>query len=134
MLLLALVILYTVGHADLFYLLRVDAHILPIPTTAEGFQSLVAKSEFTLRQSFASMICFWTCLWMVKASFLAFFYPLSEGLIWDRRLWYAVTTFVCLSYIAIIVDYPLTCGNVKNNFRFGLSHPPKKNVFPFSIV
>jgi hypothetical protein len=55
---------------------------------------------------------------MVKASFLTFFYPLSEGLIWDRRLWYAVVAFVSLSYIAIIIDFPLTCGtDARNNFR-----------------
>lgn len=118
LLLIALAVLYTVGHKDLFYVLRIAAGQLPPPTTEAGLQDLIAKSEFVLKQSFASMICFWSCLWTVKASFLAFFYQLSDGLIWDRRLWYAVAIFVSLSYIAIIIDFPLTCGNVENNFKF----------------
>lgn len=118
LLLIALASLYTVGHSDLYYLIRISAGLIPPPTTAEGLEGLVTKAEFTLKQSFACMICFWSCLWMVKASFLTFFYPLSEGLIWDRRLWYAVVTFVSLSYIAIIIDFPLTCGpDARNNFR-----------------
>jgi hypothetical protein len=128
--LIALAALYTRGHKDLFYIMRVAAGQLPPPTTTEGLQSLVAQSEFFMKQSFASMICFWTCLWMVKASFLSFFYPLSEGLIWERRLWYAVVAFVSLSYIAIIIDFPLTCGNVENNFKFGSSSPLRTSSRP----
>jgi hypothetical protein len=128
LLLIALGTLYTVGHADLFELIRIAAGLIPPPTTAAGFEVLIAKTEFTLKQSFASMICFWSCLWMVKASFLTFFFPLSKGLVWDRRLWYAVTTFVILAYIAIIIDFPLTCGNVENNFKFGLSTHPMHHL------
>ena len=122
LLLIALGTLYTVGHADLFEMIRMAAGLIPDPTTLPEYETVVDKTEFVLKQSFASMICFWSCLWMVKASFLTFFFPLSKGLIWDRRLWYAVTAFVCLSYIAIIIDFPLTCGNVENNFKFSLSH------------
>lgn len=122
LLLVALAVLYTVGHGPLFYVLRIAAGVIAAPTTEAGLLDLVSKAEFILKQSFAGMICFWSCLWMVKASFLTFFYPLSEGLIWDRRLWYAVVTFVTLSYIAIMIDFPLTCGNGKDNFKFGSSY------------
>ncbi|RFU24353.1 hypothetical protein B7463_g11986, partial [Scytalidium lignicola] len=118
LLLIALAVLYTLGHKDLFYVLRIAAGQLSPPTTEAGLQDLIVKSEFVLKQSFASMICFWSCLWTVKASFLTFFYPLREGLTWDRRLWYTVVVFVSLSYITIIIDFPLTCGNVENNFKF----------------
>jgi hypothetical protein len=127
-LLVALVVIYTVGHGDLFYEIRIAAGLLPPPSTEAGLQGLIDKADVTLKQSFASLICFWSCLWMVKASFLTFFYSLSDGLIWDRRLWYAVVAFVSLSYIAIVIDFTLTCGNPKNNFKSGLSYPSNENT------
>lgn len=124
-LLLTLASLYTYGAHEMFYLIRLTAGLLPMPATEAESLAMIAKTEFFLRQSFAGMMVFWTSLWTVKASFLAFFYPLSNGLPWDRRFWWGVSTIVLLTYIAIMIDFSLVCGSdISNNFTLGKCAKP----------
>ncbi len=82
-------------------------------------QTFKPNVEIFRKLEFAVILCFWTCLWTVKASFLAFFYPLSNGLRTDRILWYCVTGFIVLGYIASVISYPIAC----HEFGYGLSRP-----------
>ncbi len=44
-------------------------------------------------------VCCWTQLWLVKASFLAFFYTLFYGLPQYRKAWWVVVIFTVLAYL-----------------------------------
>lgn len=72
----------------------------------EGFAD---RASVYLKCQFASTVLFWSCLWAVKACFLAFFYRLTDQLIWPRRFWWAIATFTVLSYIGAIITYPVSC-------------------------
>lgn len=109
-LLIASAVMYTIILKPVYQLSRVASGITPPPTTLEGGAKFTADTNLYMRVQFALTLAFWTCLWVVKASFLAFFYPLSNGLKWDRRLWYAVTAFCVIGYIACVVSYPVSCS------------------------
>lgn len=109
LLLLASAIMYTVALHPMYAVSRVGAGLIPVPT-GEAMLEFVAQTNLYLRLQFAITLAFWTCLWCVKASFLAFFYPLSNGLLWDRRLWWAVAGFASLAYVACAISYPISCS------------------------
>lgn len=67
------------------------------------------RASYYLRCQFASIMIFWACLWSVKASFLAFFYRLTERLVWSRRAWWVVTTVTALAFIGSIVSAVASC-------------------------
>ncbi|KAH7417947.1 hypothetical protein BKA64DRAFT_761729 [Cadophora sp. MPI-SDFR-AT-0126] len=74
--------------------------------------TLILKPVFRLSRvaSVRYNLAFWTCLWVVKPTFLAFFFPLSNGLVWARRSWYAVAAFCVGGYIACVVSYHVSCS------------------------
>ena len=59
-----------------------------------------------LRIQFALIVLFWTCLWAVKAAFLAFYKTLFDNgfLGWQKVAWWIVVVFTFLSYV---VNWPL---------------------------
>ena len=71
--------------------------------------AFLARASFYLKCQFASTIMFWSCLWSVKASFLAFFRQLTAGLKWPRMAWWVVTVITTLAYIGSIITYPVSC-------------------------
>ncbi|KAK0258033.1 hypothetical protein LTR91_005757 [Friedmanniomyces endolithicus] len=71
--------------------------------------AFMMRVSFYLKCQLASTILFWSCLWSVKASFLAFFRQLSEGLRWPRRAWWAVTIITTMSFMGSVVTYPVSC-------------------------
>ncbi|KAF2668646.1 hypothetical protein BT63DRAFT_440766 [Microthyrium microscopicum] len=64
-----------------------------------------------MKLQFTEMVVFWTCLWMVKASFLSFFIRLTTGLPLYRRIWYATVVLTSAGYIAAMITYPLSCSS-----------------------
>ncbi|KAK9785644.1 putative Integral membrane protein [Seiridium cardinale] len=56
------------------------------PITA-GFMD---RASIYLKLQFTSTVLFWTCLWTVKACFLAFFRRLTAQLKWPSRAWLAI--------------------------------------------
>ncbi|TKA77897.1 hypothetical protein B0A55_03341 [Friedmanniomyces simplex] len=75
----------------------------------EPTPAFLIRASFYLKCQFASTVLFWSCLWSVKASFLAFFRQLSEGLAWPRRAWWAVTTITMMAFLGSIITYPVSC-------------------------
>jgi hypothetical protein len=67
------------------------------------------RASLYLKCQFASTILFWSCLWIVKACFLAFFYRLTNQLKWPRIYWWAVVAFTILSYVGAVITYPVSC-------------------------
>jgi hypothetical protein len=67
-----------------------------------------ANSTFYLKCQFVSTMLFWSSLWMVKASFLAFFWRLTHQLHAVRNVWWAVAVVTALSYIGCVITYPVS--------------------------
>ncbi|PVH83588.1 hypothetical protein DL98DRAFT_585477 [Cadophora sp. DSE1049] len=110
LLLIASAIMYTIILKPVYRLSRVASGISPAPTDAIGGAKFVSDTNFYMRVQFAITLAFWTCIWVVKSSFLAFFFPLSDGLVWARRFWHAVAAFCVGGYIACVVSYPVSCS------------------------
>lgn len=76
------------------------------------------RASFYLKCQFASTILFWSCLWAVKACFLAFFRRLTSQLKWPRRAWWAIVSTTALAYCGSVMTYPLAC----TSFVLGTIH------------
>lgn len=68
---------------------------------------------------FAIIGIFWSVLWSVKASFLALFWMISNGLPRYRRVWWATVVFAALAYIGCWIGSVYTCHPPSNYFKFG---------------
>lgn len=68
---------------------------------------------------FAIIGVFWSVLWSVKASFLALFWMISNGLPRYRRVWWATVVFAAVAYIGCWVASVYTCHPPSNYFKFG---------------
>ncbi|KAK5740537.1 hypothetical protein LTR17_004574 [Elasticomyces elasticus] len=75
----------------------------------EATLAFLARASLYLKLQFTSTLLFWSCLWSVKASFLAFFRQLTEGLNYPRRAWYAITAITTMAFIGSIITYPVSC-------------------------
>lgn len=73
--------------------------------------SFMSDSSFYLKMQFALTILYWSCLWAVKACFLAFFYRLTTGLQYCRWAWYAIVVVTTVSYIGCVITYPVSCSS-----------------------
>ncbi|OBT54457.1 hypothetical protein VE04_05068 [Pseudogymnoascus sp. 24MN13] len=82
-------------------------------------EETMASGNTYMRYEFTIIGLFWTVLWLVKASFLAFFYKLFDGLQGYRRLWWAVVVFAFLSYVGCWIVSINVCHPAKNYFIFG---------------
>lgn len=71
--------------------------------------SFVQRGSNYIKCQFASTLLFWTCLWSVKASFLAFLHRLTKQLNGPRRVWWLIVGFTVLTIIASIISYPMAC-------------------------
>jgi hypothetical protein len=69
---------------------------------------------------FAIIGIFWSVLWSVKASFLALFWMISDGLPRYRRVWWATVVFAALAYIGCWVGSVYTCHPPSDYFNFGM--------------
>jgi hypothetical protein len=69
--------------------------------------------SYFMKLQFAETIIFWTCLWLVKASFLAFFHRLTNNLRLYIRAWWCIVIFTAIAYIISMITYPLSCSSFK---------------------
>lgn len=70
------------------------------------FASLVKFLKF----QFGETLIFWTCLWAVKASFLAFFKRLTDNVKGHYLAWWIITVITGLAYIGCVITYPVSCS------------------------
>jgi hypothetical protein len=62
---------------------------------------------------------FWSVLWSVKASFLALFWMISNGLPVYRRAWWCTVVFTSLAYIGCWIGSVWTCHPPSSYFKIG---------------
>ena len=108
-------VLSTLQSPSLYYLENVGVGNVPTgaPLLREG--NIYVKYEFVI------IGLFWTVLWCVKASFLALFYRLFDGLPGYRRWWWAVVVFASLAYVGCWIASVYTCHPPSTYFHFGTS-------------
>jgi hypothetical protein len=73
--------------------------------------TILDTATLFMKYQLTTVILFWSCLWSVKGSFLAFFYGLTRNLKSQRIMWYAVTTFTVIAYIGCIISNELSCSS-----------------------
>jgi hypothetical protein len=64
-----------------------------------------------LKYQFAQSMIFWTCLWSVKASFLAFFLRLTHNVRGHYVAWWIIVVITTLAYIGCVISYPVSCSD-----------------------
>ena len=72
-----------------------------------------------VRYEFNTIALFWTVLWGVKASFLALYWQLFQGLRVYQRWWYAVAVFFFGAYIGCWIASALNYHPASMYFHFG---------------
>jgi hypothetical protein len=95
-----------------------------------GFQGLfplgaefLAQGNNYVRYEFVSIGLFWSITWLVKASFLAFYWKLLEGLFSYHKIFYVICVFTFLTYVGCWVSSVLNCAPVSDYWRFGMFSP-----------
>ena len=88
-------------------LLVSSGKLFPIPVT------LASDTETYLRASVAVIIFFYSSLWFVKFSFLAFFRRLGLNVRGQKALWWTITAITVASWIASLgtLEYHCLIGN-----------------------
>ncbi|KAH9909907.1 hypothetical protein F4778DRAFT_775815 [Xylariomycetidae sp. FL2044] len=69
--------------------------------------SILNSAASALHGTLASYVVLWTCLWLIKVSFMIFFYPMGRHMKSQRILWRGVLAFIVVSYFVCIgvLDY-----------------------------
>jgi hypothetical protein len=106
-----LAIFILIGNTVLTQLMAPPMYkILDVSTgRAQPGASFMARSSFYLKAQFASTVLFWSCLWAVKGTFLAFFRRLTNQTKWPRIAWWVVVAITVLAYIGSVITYPVSC-------------------------
>ena len=106
-------ILQTLQAPYAYDLARLGAGLAPYDTAMYNSGQAYVRYEFTI------IGLFWTVLWLVKGSFLAFFYKLFDGLPTYRRMWWIVVVFAFLSYAGCWILSINVCHPPSSYFTFG---------------
>ena len=72
--------------------------------------SILSQIGGYIKLQFAATMLFWTCLWLVKASFLSFFKRLTTNVRGHQIAWWVIVVIVTLSYIGAAITYPVSCS------------------------
>ena len=95
----------------------------PPPETIEeqlAAKAMLDKIVFYIKLQFTETMLFWTCIWLVKASFLAFFKRLTTNVKGHAIAWWVITVITGLSYIGAAITYPVSCSKFQ---------PGEQNLF-----
>ena len=77
-----------------------------------------------LKFQFAASMIFWTCVWSVKASFLAFFKRLTTNVKGHYAAWWVILVITVLAYIGCVITYPVSCSDFSPSKLAFLSQEP----------
>ena len=74
-----------------------------------------------LRYQFAIIILFWTAIWFVKGSFLAFYQTMFSGQFvgWQRTAWYLVAGLCATTWVGNVILQFFACAPFKTYFVIG---------------
>lgn len=102
----------------------------PPPTTPEAQLAafnMLQKIVFYIKLQFTETMLFWTCLWLVKASFLAFFKRLTTNVKGHYVAWWIIAVITGLSYIGAAITYPVSCSK----FQPGKCNPRQDDEWKY---
>lgn len=105
--------LQTHQTASLYYIDDVAAGIVPVGP------ELIQEGDVYVRYEFPIIGLMWTVLWCVKASFLALFWRLFDGLPRYRRVWWGVSIFAFFAFVGCWIGSAWTCHPPSVYFAFG---------------
>ena len=111
--LLASDVINTAMLSQTYIIQNVDFYHLPEPTHYQAIADLYAKYQW------AVAYLFFTGIWAVKGSFLAYYDDLTKRLTSFRRAWWVTILFTILTYIGSLFAYAFLDGvkfktNLKN--------------------
>ncbi|KAG0645363.1 hypothetical protein D0Z07_9041, partial [Hyphodiscus hymeniophilus] len=106
-------ILQTFQTPGVYYMAKAEAGRVPED------EVLVQKGARYLKLEFTIIGLFWTVLWLVKASFLAFFYHLFDGLPVYRKIWWGVMVFCFFAYSGCWIASINNCHPAADYFALG---------------
>ncbi|KAF2160091.1 hypothetical protein M409DRAFT_29389 [Zasmidium cellare ATCC 36951] len=127
---------YWLLTALLFLLINAILQTLQTPSTfylawlqagkQEPPEQTLAVGNLYVRYEFVIIAFFWTVCWCVKASFLAMYKRLFDGLPHYLRLWWVVVLFTAGAYIGCWFASAWTCHPPSTYFHFGTYHLPDR--------
>lgn len=113
----AMAVLYRYVIPDMYEVDRVAAHEEPLSANFES------DADFYLRCQFALIVLFWTSVWAVKFSILAFYRSLFDKLTLHttilRWAWWCVLTLTGLFYLGCWATQIASCWPVQTYFHIG---------------
>ena len=95
--LLGLALVLTVAIPSMYQVLNVGAGL------EEPAPDFLENATFYLKMQFALTYLYWSCLWAVKACFLAFYHRLTKNLKYCRQAWWTIVVITLLSYIGAMI-------------------------------
>jgi hypothetical protein len=115
LILLALSVIYTVQANDSWRLARIFSgdEAQPSDNDFNTLQIRVMKYQFTLST------LFWTCLYLVKYSFLSLYRLILDGSSLSRAMLWGTAVFVLLSYGVCLPSVFTWCGPVSDLWNLG---------------
>jgi hypothetical protein len=113
--LIVMAVLYRYIIPDMYEVDRVAAHE-EIPSA-----NFVSDADFYLRCQFALIVFFWTSVWAVKFSILAFYKTLFHNLHARilRWAWWAVLAVTGLFYLGCWATQIVSCWPIRDYFHIG---------------
>jgi hypothetical protein len=124
--LLALSVIYTVQANDSWRLARIFSGDETQPSNDDfnALQIRVMKYQFTLAT------LFWTCLYLVKFSFLGLYRLVLDGSVLSRAMLWGTAVFVLLSYGVCLSSVFTWCGPITDLWNLGkMSRTSSKSFF-----
>ena len=107
--------LYT-PSVPIFYLLIDVVDGVRIPAA-----NFFSQGSLYLKLQFAMILFFWTCIWAVKFSFLAFYQRLFDNTTqrWKYIAWWLVTAICVGTYVGCVITQFLACQPFMSYFTLG---------------
>lgn len=106
-------VLQTIQTPHIYYVSRAAAGLVP------AGEDILYHGNIYVRYEFASIGLFWTVLWAVKASFLAMFWRLFDGLPTYRRWLVCIAVFAFFASGGCWIPSILNCHPASVYFKFG---------------
>lgn len=102
---LASAIIWSVLGNDLYFTLNYGFGGVNQPNEALQLEKIGSVQHGKL----ASYFCTWTCLWLIKLSFMSFFYGLGRQIRAQQILWWCVLVFILVGYVVSVAMYDYQC-------------------------
>lgn len=111
----AMVGIYQTLFRDGYYITAIARKLIPLPSQQEYVDVFVSFRH----RNVAIVLLSFTTLWLVKATFLL----LYREIFWInksfRKAWWAVTSFIFITYWVTVAGALTQCGPVQNSFSIG---------------